>query len=252
MSITSEKELKGMQAISDVVGMVLREMIDYAKPGMSTKKLDEYGRLLLQGMGAKSAPILTYDFPGWSCISVNHEVAHGVPTEGKILDEGDLVNIDVSAELNGFWSDNGCSFVLGEDKHNHQPLVDHSKRILHKAIAKIKSGVRIAEVGRVIENEARKSGYGVIRNLAGHGIGKSLHEAPHEIYNFYDRFNQQRFRAHSVVAIETFISTRSNIAEVQKDGWTLVGNKGGYTAQHEHTIIVTENEPIILTASNGI
>lgn len=252
MSITREAELNGMKKISEIVAIVLKEMREYASPGMTTKQLDDFGGKLLQDLGAKSAPKLTYDFPGWTCISINNEIAHGIPVEHKILQEGNLVNIDVSAEIDGFWSDNGGSFVLGEDLFKHQKLVDTSKNILQKAISQIKGGVRISEIGRFIETEARKSGYKVIRNLTGHGVGKSLHEAPFEIPNFYDKYNRARFQKNSVVAVETFISTHSSMANTEEDGWTLTGNNGGYTAQHEHTIIVTDGEPVILTAMNGI
>ena len=251
MSIKSEEEFLGMKKISDAVGSTLKQMKNYAKPGMSAKQLDDFGGQLLKELGAKSAPKITYGFPGWTCISVNHEVAHGIPTN-KTFKNGDLINIDVSAELNGYWSDNGGSFVLGEDIHNYQPLIDASKSILQKALKNIKGGIRIAEIGRLIENEAKKSGYKVIKNLAGHGIGRSLHEEPTEIANFYDRFNLDRFRKNSVVAVETFIATHSTRANTQKDGWTLIGDKGGYVAQHEHTIIVTDSMPIILTENNDI
>lgn len=124
MSITKESELKGMMKVSEVVGTTLRLMREYAQVGMSTKELDDFGGEILKKYGAKSAPNSTYGFPGYTCISVNEEAAHGIPSKNKILKEGDLINIDVSAELDGFWSDNGGSFVLGEDIHNHQPLVD--------------------------------------------------------------------------------------------------------------------------------
>jgi methionyl aminopeptidase len=252
MSITTEAELTGMQKASEAVACTLKEMRNYAQPGISTKQLDEYGAAILADFGAKSAPYLTYKFPGWTCISVNNEFCHGIPSGSRILQEGDLVNIDVSAELNGFWSDNGASFVLGEDLHQHQKLVDASKEILHKAIYSIKGGVRISELGHLIETEAKKRGYKVIKNLTGHGVGKSLHEEPAEIANYRDRFNTARFRKNSVVAIETFISTTSTYAETLKDGWTMVGNRGGFMAQHEHTIVVTDGTPVVLTAMNGI
>src|SRR6201996_1716354 len=252
MSITTENERTGMQQASDAVAITLKKMRERAKPGISTKELDEYGGELLAQMGARSAPKLTYNFPGYTCISVNGEVAHGVPSADKILQEGDLVNIDVSAELNGYWADNGGSFILGEDIHGHGKLVEKSKEILKKAISNIKGGVRISEIGKLIETEAKKAGYTVIKNLTGHGVGRSLHEEPHEIANYCDRENTTRFRKNSVVAIETFISTKSTIAETQADGWTMLGNKGGFVAQHEHTILVTSEEPYIFTAENGI
>jgi methionyl aminopeptidase len=252
MSIKNEAELAGMKKISEAVANTLKEMSNYAQPGMSTKELDNYGSKILSDFGAKSAPYLTYGFPGFTCISVNNEFCHGIPSDKRILQEGDLINIDVSAELNGFWSDNGNSFVLGEDIHQHQKLVTASKEILHKAIYNIKGGVRIADIGEVIETEAKKRGFKVIKNLTGHGVGRSLHEEPSEIANYRDRHNQTRFKKNSVVAIETFITTISTFAETLQDGWTMVGDKGGFMAQHEHTIVVTDGTPIILTEMNGV
>jgi methionyl aminopeptidase len=252
MSITSPAELAGMQKASQAVAQTLKEMVAYARPGMSTLELDQYGARILESFGGKSAPKLTYGFPGYTCISVDREFCHGVPSAQRILREGDLVNIDVSGEVDGFWADNGASFVLGEDVHQHQKLVEASREILKKTIANIRGGVRIADIGQLMETEAKKRGFKVIRNLGGHGVGRSLHEEPGELLNYRDRFDQRRFRKHSVVAIETFISTDSTYAETQKDGWTMAGNKGGFMAQHEHTIIVTDGAPIILTEMNGI
>ncbi|MGE8524905.1 type I methionyl aminopeptidase [Chryseobacterium rhizosphaerae] len=252
MSITNEYELTGMQKVSEAVAYTLKEMIHYAQPGMTTKDLDEYGAKILSGFGANSAPYLTYGFPGWTCISVNNEFCHGIPTEQRILQEGDLINIDVSAELNGFWADNGGSFIVGKDINQHQNLVDASKYILEKAISNIKGGVKIADIGQLMETEAKKRGFKVIKNLGGHGVGRSLHEEPDELLNYRNRFDSRRFKKNSVVAIETFISTSSTIAVELQDGWTMVGNKGGHMAQHEHTILITDGEPVILTEMNGI
>ena len=198
MSINKESDLEGMKKASGAVALSLKEMRNYARPGMSTKELDEFGGSVLKNFGANSAPALTYNFPGWTCISVNNEFCHGIPSVNTILKEGDLINIDVSAELNGFWSDNGGSFVMGNDINDHQKLIDASKQILR------------------------------------------------------DKYNLTRFKKHSVVAIETFISTHSNYAKTLEDGWTMVGNNGGFMAQHEHTIIVTDDKPIILTEMNEI
>lgn len=252
MSISSKAELDAMQRVSDVVATTLRSMREYARPGMSTKELDVYGGNILKKYGARSAPNLAYGFPGYTCISVNNEVAHGIPTARTILKEGDLVNVDVSAELNGYWSDNGGSFVLGKDIRGHQTLVDASKDILLKAVMSVKDGLRISEMGKMIEMEAKRRGFKVIRNLLGHGIGRSLHEAPHEIPNYYDKFNRAKFRKNSVVAIETFISTNASLAHETEDGWTLKTKDGSFVAQHEHTIVVTDGAPIILTRMNGI
>lgn len=252
MSITRDEELIGMKKASEAVACTLKEMRNYAKPGMTTKQLDDFGAKVLSDFGAKSAPYLTYGFPGWTCISVNNEFCHGIPSDNKILKEGDLINIDVSAELDGFWSDNGGSFVIGEDINQHRKLIDASKQILHKAIHNIKGGVRISDIGHLIETEAKKRGFKVIKNLTGHGIGRSLHEEPSNVANYRDRYNLARFRKNAVVAIETFITTTSTYAVELNDGWTMVGNKGGFMAQHEHTIVVTDGKPMVLTEMNEI
>lgn len=246
MSISAASDLIGMKKASEAVAITLKQMISYARVGMTTKELDNYGASILEEFGARSAPKLTYGFPGATCISINNEFCHGIPSDRK-LREGDLVNIDVSAELNGFWSDNGASFVLRNDVHQHQELVNASEEILHKAISSIRGGIRIADIGHLIESQAKQRGYKVIKNLGGHGIGRSLHESPHDLLNYKDRLDRRRFRKNDVVAIETFISTSSTIVETAHDGWTLVGNKGGFMAQHEHTIVITDGQPIILT-----
>lgn len=252
MSITTEEELIGMQKISDAVAYTLKEMKSFTKPGITTKALDDYGAEILKSFGANSAPFMTYKFPGWTCISVNNAFCHGIPSHKTVLKEGDLINIDVSAELNGFWSDNGNSFVVGKDIHQHQKLVNASKEILAKAIDNIKGGVKIADIGYLMETEAKRLGYKVIKNLGGHGIGRSLHEQPDELLNYRNRFDQRRFKKNSVVAIETFISTTSSYTVALNDGWTMVGDKGGFMAQHEHTIMITDGKPLILTAENGV
>lgn len=252
MSIESQLELLGIREAGKAVALTLKAMQAHAKVGMSTYELDEYGYQLLQSFGANPAPKKDYNFPGWTCISINHEVCHGIPSPHKILQEGDLVNIDVSAELNGFYGDNGGSFVLGQDLNQLEGLVQASKEILHAAIARISNQVKIAEVGGFIEQEAKKRGFNVIKNLCGHGIGRKLHEAPSEIPCFKDQFNTKRFKKNSVVALETFISTKGKYAYEMNDGWTMKTKDNSYVAQHEHTLIVTDELPIIVTAENGI
>ena len=252
MTINNEKDLMAMRAVSTAVAVTLKEMRAYTQPGMSTKQLDDYGGRVLSTFGARSAPYVTYNFPGFTCISLNNEVCHGVPSNNRIIQEGDIVNIDVSAELDGYWSDNGGSFIVGQDLHGKTHLVDTSRDILKKAIHNIRGGVKINEIGALMEKEAKNAGYKVIKNLGGHGIGRALHEQPDSILNYGDKVDQRRFKKNSVVAIETFISTASTWAVELNDGFTLVGDKGGFSVQHEHTIIVTDGLPIILTEANGI
>lgn len=250
MIIKTENELKGIQEIASIVANTLKEMREFARVGMSTKELDDFGGRFLDKYGAKSAPFLTYKFPGFTCISINNEMAHGIPSS-RVLQEGDLVNIDVSAEFNGFYADNGGSFVLGKDVNRHQDLVDTSLKALYAAISTIRGGSKVAEVGKVIENIAESKGYRVIDNLGGHGVGRSLHEEPDCILNYCDKNEHRRFKKNSIVAIETFLSTNSTYVNTESNGWTLVGNRGGFCAQHEHTILVTSNTPVILTKANS-
>lgn len=146
----------------------------------------------------------------------------------------------------------GGSFVIGNDIFNHQPLVNASKNILPKAITTIKEGVKIADIVYLIETEAKESGFKVIKNLSGHGVGRNLHEKPENILNYRVKSNRERFKKNTTVAIDSFISTKSTLTVELNDGWTLVGNRSGYVTQHEQTILITDKEPIILTKSNGM
>ncbi|MBS7334522.1 type I methionyl aminopeptidase [Faecalibacter bovis] len=251
MIIETEEELIGMKAVSEAVAITLKEMKDYVKPGMSTLELDIYGSKILEKFGAKSAPYETYKFPGFTCLSVNEEICHGIPKADKIIMEGDVINIDVSAELNGFWADNGGSIVVGDDINGYQKIVDASISALQKAINAVKSGVKIADIGGIIEKEAKKHKFSVIENLTGHGVGRSLHEEPLDLLNFRDPDDKRRLRKNSVIALETFISENSYEAIEQADGWTMIGNEPGVFAQHEHTVLVTSEGPMILTHMNG-
>ncbi|MCB0633641.1 MAG: type I methionyl aminopeptidase [Saprospiraceae bacterium] len=252
MSVESQTDLQGLQAAGEAVAVTLRKMREYARVGMSTLELDQYGAAILAAFGANPAPKKDYGFPGMACISINNEVCHGIPSSETILQEGDLVNIDVSAELNGFYADNGGSFVLGNDHRNLQPLVDASREILQLAVKKVRSRMKISDLGGYIEGEAKKRGYRVIKNICGHGVGRKLHEAPREIPCYRDRLNRERFRKNTVIALETFISTRARYVQEAPDGWTLRTDDGSFVAQHEHTLIVRDGEPIILTQANGI
>ncbi|KGE13329.1 type I methionyl aminopeptidase [Sphingobacterium deserti] len=247
MIIESEQELSMLKQAGMIVAQTLHYMLEQVRPGMTTKELDDLGGAYLADKGAQSAPRLTYNFPGNTCISVNNVVAHGIPASDIIVQEGDLINIDVSAEWNGFWADNGASRVVGDDIHQHQKLVDCSIQTLQGIIKSVRSGMRINEVGAYMEKQAKAAGYQVIKNLGGHGLGKALHEEPTEILNYRDAADKRRFRKGSVVAIETFFNTRSTVAVEQADGFTMLGNKGGFAVQHEVTLVLSEKAPIVIT-----
>lgn len=247
MIIANEQDLEKLKHAGNIVAETLHYMLQQVQPGMSTKALDELGGAFLEARGARSAPRLTYGFPGNTCISVNDVVAHGIPSEQIILQDGDLVNIDVSAEWQGYWADNGASRVVGADRHQHQKLLDCSIQTIQTLAVRLRSGMRINEVGAYMEKSAKSAGFRVIKNLGGHGLGKALHEEPGDILNFRDPFDKRRFRKGSVVAIETFFNTRSTLAIEQADGFTMLGNKGGFAVQHEVTLVLTEQAPLIIT-----
>lgn len=252
MTIKTPEELEKMKAAGYAVAYTLNEMIKYAQPGISTKQLDDKGREILLDLGAVPAPYAMYRFPGTTCISVNDEAAHGIPNSKRIIQEGDLVNVDVSASLKGFYSDNGCSFVVGKGSEVKHKLCEVSRKALHQALKVARDGVMINEAGRAIEQVARQHGFRIIHDLVGHGIGRKLHEFPHEIPSYYDRSLKGTFKKGMVVAIETFISTKAEHIRDTEDGWTLKTPDGSLVAQHEHTLMITEKEPVIFTSANGI
>ncbi|MFD2968625.1 type I methionyl aminopeptidase [Sphingobacterium bambusae] len=247
MIVANEQELSMLKQAGHIVAETLHYMLEQVRPGISTKELDDLGGAYLTAKGARSAPRLTYNFPGNTCISVNNVAAHGIPAQDIILQDGDLVNIDVSAEWNGFWADNGASRIVGSSRQPHQKLLDCSIQTLQGLIKQMRSGMRINEVGAYMEKQAKAAGFYVIKNLGGHGLGKALHEEPTDILNYRDPADKRRFRKGSVVAIETFFNTRSTLAIEQADGFTMLGNKGGLAVQHEVTLVLTDKAPIVIT-----
>ncbi|GGG70148.1 type I methionyl aminopeptidase [Paenibacillus radicis (ex Gao et al. 2016)] len=247
MTIGSQKDIDGLKEIGKIVALTISEMKRHTRAGITTKELDDIGGQVLNKYGAMSAPKLTYDFPGYTCISVNHDVAHGIP--GKlIIQPGDLINIDVSAELGGYYADAGHSFTIAPYEPSLTRLCDYTHQTMMKVISSLKHGVKLNEVGRIIETEAKKGGYNIIQNLCSHGIGKALHEAPTEILPVYNKHDKRTLKEGQVITIEPFLSTGPGYVVDQPDGWTLRVPHNGYAAQHEHTIIITKDQPIILTA----
>jgi methionyl aminopeptidase len=242
----TEEEMKKLRRIGEVVAETIEEMQSHLRAGVTTKELDDIGRAVLDRHGAKSAPILVYDFPGATCISVNERAAHGIPGD-LVIQEGDLVNIDVSAELDGFFSDSGASFGVGEIGQEKQALLDATKEALEKAIAIARHGRPIQLVGRVVEGLARERGYTVIQNLGGHGIGRGLHEKPNFIPHFFDRKEKRRFREGQVLTLEPFLAMGARKVNELDDGWTLETDNKQLVAQFEHTMVITRREPIVLT-----
>src|SRR5512134_1426584 len=179
-------------------------MMDATRAGMTTRELDEIGRALLAAEGAKSAPQAMYNFPGATCISVSPVIAHGIPGE-HILREGELIHIDVSAELDGYYADTGASLVVSKRERNLERLLDATKTALTKALGAAKAGNPLNGIGRTVQNEARKRGFNVIYDLTGHGIGHKLHEEPSEILNYYNPNDHRVLNDGLVLAIEPFL-----------------------------------------------
>jgi methionyl aminopeptidase len=247
MTITNDNELEGLKAIGRVVSDCLKAMLAHARVGMSTRELDAFGEHYLTTHGARSAPKVVYNFPGATCISINEEIAHGIPGD-RLMEAGDVVNVDVSAEMNGLFADTGATMQMPPEDPKIVKLIDSTKQALAKAVEAVRADRRFNEIGRILQAQADRGGYGVIKNLGGHGIGHALHEAPEFIAGYNDPNDHRRFELGSVITIEPFFSTGpSTWAREANDGWTLMNKPGRRSAQFEHTMVITETAPIILT-----
>jgi methionyl aminopeptidase len=246
MTITQQEDLDGLKDIGRIVANTLQAMAKAMEPGMTTRELDEIGRALLDREGALSAPQSTYDFPGATCISVNEEIAHGIPG-GRVIARGDFVNIDVAASNNGIFADTGATFRVGPVA----PLLDRLCRDGHRAmqigIAQVGSDKPLAGIGKAIGRFAQDRGYSLIRNLASHGVGRSLHEYPKEIATWPTRGDKRRINKGLVLTVEPFLSTGGQWATEGDDGWTLYAEPCAPVVQYEHTVVATERGAIIVT-----
>jgi methionyl aminopeptidase len=246
MTADSEKDIQALRAAGRVVAATLKKMMKHAQPGITTGELDNIGKEFLEKEGAVSAPQAMYNFPGATCISISPIIAHGIPGD-HVLKEGELINIDVSAELDGYFADTGASMVVGKSIPAIEKMLDATKSALNKALQAAKAGDLLNNIGKVIQQDAAQNGYNVIYDLTGHGIGQKLHEDPREIFNFYNPKDRRMLTEGLVLANEPFLTTgRGHVVE-KKDHWSLQTVDKKMAAQFEHTIIVTKNEPIILT-----
>ena len=248
MTVQGQNDIDGVLRIGRIVALVRDAMLARAEPGMTTAELDSFGEALLERNGARSAPRSVYQFPGATCISLNEEAAHGIPGPREI-GPGDVLNVDVSAERDGYFADTGATVVMPPASKIKLQLCHATRMALNSALSGVRAGEPINGVGRAVQQTAKKYGFRVIRNLAGHGVGRSLHEEPVAIANYFRSQDQRCFETGQVVAIEPFLSTKSTIAEEADDGWTLCGQPGNLSAQYEHTVIITDGKPIIATLS---
>lgn len=246
MTIQTQQDVESLKQIGRVVSLTLQTMLDAAEPGMTTRELDRIGAKMLEAHGARSAPRITYDFPGATCISLNEQAAHGVPGD-RVIRAGDVLNVDVSAELDGYFADNGGPIVVPPATPVKTRLCHAARTALAEAMKVARAGLPLNGIGRAIERTAKAHGFRVIENLGSHGVGRSLHEAPEFIAGYYDRSDDRVLTEGLVITIEPFLSTRSRTVHEAAEGWTLEGVKGNLSAQYEHTMIITKGHPIVVT-----
>ncbi len=248
MVISTEDELAKLKEIGKLCAQAMEAMGKALEPGITTRELDDIGRRMLEDAGAQSAPETCYQFPAATCISVNEEVAHGIPGD-RVIKAGDLVNIDVSAVKDGFFGDTGASFAVPPVKREIEKLCRDGRRALWTGLQQVKTGKPIAGIGNAIGAFAKKNRYTLITNLSSHGIGRSLHEEPKEVPTWPDPDEDRILEEGLVLTVEPFLSLGANWAEDGGNGdvWTLYSDPKAPTVQYEHTVVVTRNGPMILT-----
>jgi methionyl aminopeptidase len=246
MTVSSDDELAGLKKIGRIVANTLDLMGKAIEPGMTTLELDQVGRRYLEAAGARSAPETIYAFPGATCISVNEEIAHGIPGP-RTISPGDLVNVDVSAEKDGYFADTGASFAVPPVTRPVERLCRDGRRAMWTGLREVSAGKPLANIGRAVGAYARKNRYTLVRNLASHGVGRSLHEEPTEIATWPDP-SERRVMHHGLVfTVEPFLSLGADFAESGKDPWTLYSRPRALTVQYEHTVVASRNGPLIVT-----
>ncbi|GBU19089.1 MULTISPECIES: type I methionyl aminopeptidase [Methylobacterium] len=246
MTVSSEDELAGLKRIGRIVAETLEAMGRAIEPGMTTLELDRIGRGLLEAAGARPAPELLYAFPGATCISVDEEIAHGIPGPRRIA-PGDLVNIDVSAEKDGLFADTGASFAVPPVSRAAERLCRDGRRALWTGLRQVGAGRPLSGIGQAVGAFAHRNGYTLVRNLASHGVGRSLHEEPTEIATWPDASERRIMGEGLVFTVEPFLSLGATFAEDGDDPWTLYSRPRALTVQYEHTVVATRNGPLVLT-----
>jgi methionyl aminopeptidase len=245
MCIEGKHDLDGLLRVGRVVALTIEAMRQGVRPGMTTQHLDNTGWKVLREHGARPAPMLTYGFPGMACLSVNDEAAHGVPGK-RVIRAGDVVKIDVSAELAGYWADAAITVLVPPVAPQRQRLSDCARAALAAGIAAASAGQRIGVIGRAAEEVVGRDGFNVIRDLPGHGVGRALHEAPSRV-PMYAAHTKGRLHEGDVLTVEPHISAGSIRLLQGADGWTLSTADGSLAAAWEHTIVITRGTPVVVT-----
>ncbi len=247
MTVESERDLTGLKRVGKVVRLALEEMRNAVEPGMTTSELDLIGAKVFERHGARSAPQIVYGFPGVNLISVNDEAVHGVPG-ARVIEPGDLVKIDVTAELDGYIADSAATVIVPPAAREGEEIKGCAEFAFERAASVARAGRPINKIGRAIETAAKRRGFSVMPELSSHGVGRSIHEHP-TIPNYFDGRHNAPLTEGFVIAIEPIIASGSPWTVVGSDGWTTSTDDGSLSAHHEHTIVITKGKPIILTAA---
>jgi len=247
MSIESKTDWTGLRRVGHIVRLTLDALERHVRPGVTTAELDRVAAKIFETHGARSAPALVYGFPGAALISVNDEVVHAIPGSRR-LRPGDIVKLDVTAEKNGYFADAARTVLLGAESELARRLGDCARGAFEAALRVARSGSLVSDVGRAIEREVDRCGFSVIRGLGGHGIGRTIHEAP-SVPNYYDPRQRDRLTEGLVLTIEPIISSGSGEAFEDSDGWTIRTKDGSLAAHHEHTVVITRDRPVLLTTA---
>ncbi len=247
INIKSDSDLEKMKVATGIVRDFLYEVESKVKPGVCTLELDKFARGFIEKFGAKPSFLNYNGFPASICLSIDCEVVHGMPSKKRFIEEGQIVSIDVGAYINGYHGDAARSFLVGACSDEKKQLVEVTKQSFFKGIEKAVVGNRLGDLSHAIQAHAESFGYGVVRELCGHGIGTKLHEDP-EVLNYGAPGRGVRFQKGMVIAVEPMINMGTEKVEFLKDGWTCVTKDRKPSAHYENTIAITgDGEPLILT-----
>ena len=248
MSIQDYAELLALKEVGRIVQLAISAMANNVREGISTRELANIGGKVMRQNGARSAPALVYGFPGDVLISLNDEAVHGIPSASRKVRAGDLVKLDVTFEKNGYMADAAMTVPVEPVSEDARRLAVCAERAFQKAMQVARANRRVNEIGRAIEKEVRASGFRVIRELGGHGIGRTIHEAP-SVPNYDDGVARGRLTPGLVLTVEPIIAMGSARPMDAGDGWTVKTADGGLSAHYEHTLVITDGAPILLTAA---
>jgi len=243
--LKNERDLELMRPACAVAGRVLEEIAAFIQPGRTTRQVDEFAAGRIKTHGARSAFLGYRKYPCHTCLSVNDEVVHGLAGDRE-LRFGDIVSVDVGVVYKGFVGDTARTVAVGGCSVAAQRLMDVTERALYEGIAAARAGNRVTDISRAVQIYVEGNGFSVVREFVGHGVGRSMHEEP-QVPNFVDPRSNQKLRAGMTLAIEPMVNAGQAAVKILKDGWTVVTQDGSLSAHFEHTVLVTEGEPEILT-----